>query len=87
MYRAREPPKPRNDRGLGVPGAGEDKVTGQGTRRLGPWRGVRPHVRELQVPGAARAGRRVRACARVYTRTPGGRRHRAGGREAGARAA
>lgn len=74
---------------LGVPAASEanaapprEKVTGCGGRQ----RGVRPHVRELQVPrGGACTPECARVCACVHTDT-GGRRHRPGGREAGARA-
>ncbi|KAK2109576.1 hypothetical protein P7K49_009322, partial [Saguinus oedipus] len=48
--------------------------------------GVRPHVRELQVPGGgACTPECARVCACVHTDT-GERRHRPGGREAGARA-
>lgn len=58
------------------------KVTGRGRQQ----RGVRPHVRELQVPGGGACTlvyARVCACVHADSR---GRRHRPGGREAGARA-
>lgn len=75
------PGGPRRERGEGSTASGEGDRVPRATER-----GVRPHVRELQVPrGGACTPKCARVCACVHTDT-GGRRHRPGGREAGARA-